>query len=777
MTHWKTRLVAWSRSRTAAARSKKYLYQLIWLTCIAACIPVVLASVVYHYVATERIGEYILSRSESSLLQLKDRSERILQEIEQESLQLAQAPLMQRMIADPANDDSFEWHRDLLEQLAFVKNMNGFIGEISLYVSSDEIVLSHEYGVVSKEHYKYNSDLEGLLAGEHPTQWVYLPKALNDGYITFSRLLPVIGTGGPKAVLAFEIDAASISRFLETDTVLIPDDGDLIIFNYQDLFASHNLDAAELLRRAPELEGIAAIASSEESSGRFVADGPDGRPAQYSYAKNLYSRTYVAVVPEEAITRQLDQIRGLTAIILLSFVGIGVVLTVITSRRAYSPIRQLIERSRALSVGRVPDKENELDFIKACLDSLSAEKNKLALFMEGIEPSLRENCLQQLLAGEYARQEALLQDCAKYGIHTRGTHVVLAVEAEHIYRENRFLPEERGIVAFALANVMQEILRGQPSAGGYVVPFQGRGIAILQFDPDTGEAEMRQSTQEYAQAVVAALRDSLSFEVVAGIGRGYAHIADVPVSYKEAENALRYRMFRDSEQILYIEDAEAEKTQAVLRYPGQLETDIVDALERGDTERAAESLRAFANALRPYQSYAFIHQSCCILLSSIIVSLDKQNVNLVEVVDNRLFDQLEHKMTFAEICEWFEETVFPLYAWLAQSMRESETKLGIPYVCKYIRDHCGEDLSLVQCAELIGVSPSYLSRLFKKETGMNFLEYVVECKVAEAKRLLRDTELSVSEIASAVGYSERNLNRIFQRHASSSPGSYRGKHR
>jgi len=53
----------------------------------------------------------------------------------------------------------------------------------------------------------------------------------------------------------------------------------------------------------------------------------------------------------------------------------------------------------------------------------------------------------------------------------------------------------------------------------------------------------------------------------------------------------------------------------------------------------------------------------------------------------------------------------------------------------------------------------------------------MECKVAEAKRMLRDTESSVSEIAAAVGYSERNLNRIFQRHVHMSPGSYRAKHR
>jgi two-component system, response regulator YesN len=84
---------------------------------------------------------------------------------------------------------------------------------------------------------------------------------------------------------------------------------------------------------------------------------------------------------------------------------------------------------------------------------------------------------------------------------------------------------------------------------------------------------------------------------------------------------------------------------------------------------------------------------------------------------------------------------------------------------------------LVQCAEMIGMSPSYLSRQFKKEMGVNFLEFVVQCKFEEAKRLLLETDLNISEIASAIGYSDRNLNRIFQRYTKQNPSIFRAEHR
>ncbi|MDF2961307.1 MAG: transcriptional regulator, AraC family, partial [Paenibacillus sp.] len=382
----------------------------------------------------------------------------------------------------------------------------------------------------------------------------------------------------------------------------------------------------------------------------------------------------------------------------------------------------------------------------------------------------------QLLSGDYTRNGTLAQDCGTYGIEVTFTNVVLIVEAENIYKEKRFLPEEKGIVAFSLANVMQEILRNH-SLKGYAIPYQGRGVAILQFKPDAGQNTMLDRTVDYIDDIIEAFKSYLSFEVAVGIGRFYAHAADIPVSYKEAEAALNYRIFRDSEQVLFIEDAEHVKKQTLLSYPRESETAIVDSLEQEDIPFAVQNFKRFTEILQSSQSYVFIYQSYHILLSSLILSLEKQGAHAGDIMEHNLFGQLGSKQTSKEICDWFEETLFPLYIWLTRNDREASGDSAIQHICKYIKENCGSDLSLVQCADIVGVSPSYLSRLFKKRMGKNFLEYVVESKMEEAKRLLRDTDHSISEIALAIGYSERNFIRIFQRHAQMTPGSFRTQFR
>ncbi|MCZ8517094.1 helix-turn-helix domain-containing protein [Paenibacillus filicis] len=753
------------------------MYKLIWLGCISVCVPIILACSVYYQFSMNRVNQEIVSKSEASLVTMKDRAERILQGIEQESLQLAIDPIVSDFFTKGSVENTIIWHQQLLDRIALLKNSNSFIDEIYFYNATENVVLSNRYGVIPKESYKYKDDIDRLLTEVKLSQWTYLPVSQKDGFITFARMLPVVSGGKPQGVLVFEIEMSAFSNFLETDTFILPQGQDLLITNYQKLLDSNKSDRADLNSVLINLPAIQMIRTSDKSSDHLYAKGIDGKEAHFLYLKNVFGRTYITVISEQLITSQVNWIRGVTLLILLLFIVLGVLITYFNTKRAYNPIEQLINHSKALNVGRIQSKENEFDYIKECLDFLNKETEKLGSYMEKIEPTLREKCLQQLLDGDYVRQEALIRDCETYGIPVSATHVVLVAEAENITKDKRFIPEEKGIIAFVIANVMQEILQMHDTLQGYVMPYQSRGVAQLHFHPGQEQTVLQQQTLRYAHSVCASLKNALNIDVSVGIGRFYAHVADVPVSYKEADTALQYRIYKESDHVLFIEDLEHVKKQAPLRYPKPLEHCILNLLEIGDVHSASASLSQFAEVLRDSESYVFIYQSYHILLSAIITSLEKQGGSILDILEHNLFGQLKNKQTSKEIYDWFVETLFPLYQWLTENSRSSSSQSGIQQICKYIKENCTSDISLVQCAGMVGMSPSYLSRLFKKETGMNFLDFVVECKVEEAKMLLTETDQSVSEIATAIGYSERNLNRIFQRLTQTSPSVFRARHR
>lgn len=86
-----------------------------------------------------------------------------------------------------------------------------------------------------------------------------------------------------------------------------------------------------------------------------------------------------------------------------------------------------------------------------------------------------------------------------------------------------------------------------------------------------------------------------------------------------------------------------------------------------------------------------------------------------------------------------------------------------------------KNLSLDSVSMEIDVTPYYFSRLFKEETGINFIEYVNKLRIDKAKELLNsDGNMSIKEICMEVGFSDPNyFSRQFKKYAGISPTEYR----
>lgn len=98
----------------------------------------------------------------------------------------------------------------------------------------------------------------------------------------------------------------------------------------------------------------------------------------------------------------------------------------------------------------------------------------------------------------------------------------------------------------------------------------------------------------------------------------------------------------------------------------------------------------------------------------------------------------------------------------------------ISEIIKYINIRYMKKISLESIADNFYISPYYLSRTFRKETGFTFVEYLNSLRIREAQQLLRETHLNVSEIAERVGYeSQTHFGRVFKRITGMSPLQFR----
>jgi two-component system response regulator YesN len=151
--------------------------------------------------------------------------------------------------------------------------------------------------------------------------------------------------------------------------------------------------------------------------------------------------------------------------------------------------------------------------------------------------------------------------------------------------------------------------------------------------------------------------------------------------------------------------------------------------------------------------------------------------NLLENRDiEALYHYLLNDMMKANIKEIFLNNYWKMIHMVADEKKEAAlTENGmILNVIEFIRQNYDKDISLSDAADLVGITPEYLSKLFSKEMGINFSTFLGEFRVSIAKKLLAAGNYKIYEVAEMVGYKDtKYFNKVFRSIMGVSPSDYR----
>ncbi|WP_047979761.1 response regulator [Ornithinibacillus contaminans] len=97
----------------------------------------------------------------------------------------------------------------------------------------------------------------------------------------------------------------------------------------------------------------------------------------------------------------------------------------------------------------------------------------------------------------------------------------------------------------------------------------------------------------------------------------------------------------------------------------------------------------------------------------------------------------------------------------------------IEQIKQYIMSHSHEEISLETLGDIMGLSPIYISKMFKEKMGINYIDFLTNYRIERAKKLMREPNRSIKEIAIEVGYHEPNyFSKVFKKLVQVSPKEY-----
>ncbi|GEM_PF-448842 len=207
----------------------------------------------------------------------------------------------------------------------------------------------------------------------------------------------------------------------------------------------------------------------------------------------------------------------------------------------------------------------------------------------------------------------------------------------------------------------------------------------------------------------------------------------------------------------------------------ELEQRLCEAAAAGDDEHALELAQAIMTQLMESGGpFAVLRRR---IIELVIVTARRVDLRPAELTHNG-FGVLERIELSAEVGELqcaLREAVTSLCGAGTAHVRERAHQ-QIERARALIEHEYARCLSLEEVAGAARLSPYYFSRAFKLQTGSSFIDYLNQVRVGHAKRLLRDSSLSVKEIATAVGFADPNyFSRVFKHHTHLTPTQYRGK--
>ena len=205
---------------------------------------------------------------------------------------------------------------------------------------------------------------------------------------------------------------------------------------------------------------------------------------------------------------------------------------------------------------------------------------------------------------------------------------------------------------------------------------------------------------------------------------------------------------------------------------------IVYSLREMQPNNVSEIFQQYLDALLPKDGYLQEHQLLLMqLVSRLLYILQDQGISLKKVLqDEGAVKRLMHLQTRDEIVHWFESMLFaPMIQVLSEKSETTYIKIADRLV-RMIQEKYDQEISLESYAQELNYHPVYLSRVFKREIGMTFSEYLSEYRMRMAKVMLETTDKKISEIGEQLQY--KNISafiRSFRKLYDMTPGQYREK--
>ncbi|WP_309275236.1 helix-turn-helix domain-containing protein [Paenibacillus sp.] len=323
-------------------------------------------------------------------------------------------------------------------------------------------------------------------------------------------------------------------------------------------------------------------------------------------------------------------------------------------------------------------------------------------------------------------------------------------------------------IAFAVENVLQEVLDSMHRS--VIIRHTNNELVVLVCCDDP--VKEQQLLFYSIQKAISAIKQYLKLSVTCLLG----HEASSPDSLRQT----LLPMLHDLSQRFYLGESRIHRFERAIFAGGDMYTEYAAYFSKINDSLAVSSAEQLEIAVKDWAAWVetnrFHPSDVKEWLLQLLMDLQMKTKVTLQVQQNhseeKLYDVVNGIHTMEHLQSFTLDYLLELFRRLSVlSIRSKRTE--VIKAQQYVIQHVTEKLTLEDMANYLNLNSSYFSRLFKRETNQNFIEYVNMVKLQKAKQLLQQSSKTVEEISDYLGYANKSyFIKLFKREIGMTPSEY-----
>jgi YesN/AraC family two-component response regulator len=745
-------------------------------------IPLIIASFIFYYNLV-RYTENEISKSSIVNLQTVERlNGQLVESITKQTIRLSLDLLLQEIfgvrhysdiVDDPQIVLKFMQVNQLLSETV---NINYRIRSAYVYLDNADYVITSDHGVTKKNDFtdmdwiavynKYKNDIGTIWTDSRPL----VKGSTHIGNSVITCILPLrtmmINYEGAIVVNIYEHQLYSFMNVSSTDT-----DGYVFIINNSGTIIS-NADQTLLNRNIADKPYIKSILQSSDPTGYLIANTDEGKQMFTYYKSEFNNWIYLGVMPMNSLLGKTNALITQILLALAALILAGIIMSYFFSRSMYNPVKKLMLDIQKRQGIDFKEAGNEMAVISKVFDSLARQEDVLSNELEKNKRKLQDKYIIDLLEGNIEKPTA--RD-ANISVEFENSHflsIVIAIDRYDSFIE-KHTPDQQYYLKMLILKTCEETM--VQTFQVYGVLYEKKKIAIVLSSSDNHPETIREKLRSSLLTLQKEVGKVMNNTITIGVGNCYDNISGLSTSFSEAKEALANRIIMGSGNILFLHDYSDNESKYY--YPYQIETHILNFLKLGSKEELFNAIDELLLEIRNHNviSPDNIVQIFVQLIGNTVKFLVEMNINVGNIFgsDYNIYQKLAAKETLDDIRIWLTGFYSGILQYMSSSCDMCKTS-ATDKVMDYLHKNYRANIDTTSIATNTGLGYSSIGRIVRNKTGKNVLEYINGLRIEEAKRLLRQTNMNVADIALNVGYNnDQSFSRFFKKFEGVTPGEFR----